>query len=147
MGDFATQSENAACQPTQYARSLNGARLLERRQVSVKASPAAPPLRRWSRNSAPTALGPYQLNANGVAGSEQVHVLARSRDQVADPEEHQLGAVAKDYTIEPCHRPVMLLNMLLASVDADLNPVFIRVLYDVETEALGTTSQASRRTS
>ena len=133
VGDFATQSENAARQLTQYARSLNGAKgRWSEGKVSVEGfasrTSATQVVQEFRANG---TSGPYQLNVNGVAGSEQVHVLVRSRDQVAVILKDTALAPLADYTIEP-YTGRLLLKAPQASVDADLNPVFIRVLYDVE---------------
>ncbi|MDB5956059.1 MAG: hypothetical protein JWP60_2667, partial [Ramlibacter sp.] len=133
-GDFATQTDDPARQLTQYARSLNGAKgHWSDGKFSVEAFASRTSATQIVQEFRATGTsGPFQLNANGVVQSEQVHVITRSRDQNALVLKDTALTVFNDYTIEPI-TGLLLLKAPVSSVDADLNPVFVRVVYDVET--------------
>ena len=135
FGDFQTQSDNPARHLTQYARALNGAKgRWSNGTVGVEAFA--------SRTSATQVVqeirangtsGPFQLDVRGIANSEQVHVITRSRDQPAVILKDTALAAFTDYALEP-YTGRLLLKAAVPSVDSDLNPVFIRVSYDVSTD-------------
>ena len=133
VGDYATQTDNAARQLTQYARSLNGFKgRWSKGAVTVEGFA--------SRTSATQAVqefrangisGPFRLDADLVANSEQVRILTRSRDQLARIVRETTLERFVDYTIDP-YTGLLFLNSPVPSVDADLNPVFVRIAYDVD---------------
>ncbi|MDE2606297.1 MAG: hypothetical protein KGL68_10305, partial [Burkholderiales bacterium] len=132
LGDFSTQSDNPARQLTQYARSLNGAKgRWSDGKLSVEGfasrTSATQTVQEFRANG---TSGPFQLDLRGVANSEQVHVITRSRDQPALVLKDQALAAFADYVIEATTGR-LLLNAPVPSVDADLNPVFVRVTYDI----------------
>lgn len=132
LGDFQTQSDNPARHLTQYARALNGAK--------GRWSNGAVGVEAFSSRTAATQVvqeirangtsGPFQLDLRGIANSEQVHVITRSREQPAVIVQDTALAAFTDYVLEPYTGRLLLKNPV-SSVDADLNPVFIRVSYDV----------------
>ncbi|NML46931.1 DUF11 domain-containing protein [Ramlibacter sp. G-1-2-2] len=133
LGDFTSQSENTARQLTQYSRSLSGAKgRWSNGTVGVEAfgsrTGATQVVQEFRGNG---TSGPFQLNANGVVNSEQVHVIIRSRDQPALVLKDTALTAFTDYSIEPL-TGLLLLKDAVPSVDADLNPVFVRVSYDVD---------------
>ena len=76
--------------------------------------------------------GPYGLRNNGVLeGSEKVEVLVRDRLQPARILSVRPLVRLVDYTFEPFSGR-LLLTQFLPSVDADLNPVSLRVTYEVD---------------
>ena len=134
-GDFTTQSDDPARPLTQYNRALNG----------VKSHVEAGPLRvdgfasytdtrqvidelRGNGTS-----GPYLLSqANGVTDSELVHLITRDRNQPAIVIRDVTLARFTDYEIEP-FTGRLLFKAPIPSIDADLNPVYLRVTYEVAT--------------
>jgi hypothetical protein len=60
-----------------------------------------------------------------------VHVLTRSRNQPALVVKDVALAPFTDYVVEPA-TGLLLLKAPLPSVDAELNPVFVRIAYDVD---------------
>jgi uncharacterized repeat protein (TIGR01451 family) len=133
LGDFATQSDNPARQLTQYTRNLNGAKgRWSDGKVSLEAfasrTSATQVVQEFRANG---TSGPFRLDSNGVVNSEQLHVITRSRNQPALVLQDTPLATFTDYAIEP-YTGLLILKAPVPSVDADLNPVFIRVSYDVD---------------
>lgn len=76
--------------------------------------------------------GPYQLRrSDGRINSEKVEILTRDRNQPSRIIASVQLTRFTDYTLEP-FTGRLLFFAPVASVDADLNPVSIRVLYEVE---------------
>lgn len=76
--------------------------------------------------------GPYGLRNNGVLeGSEKVEVLVRDRLQPARILSVRPLVRLVDYTFEPFSGRI-LLTSFLPSVDPDLNPVSLRITYEVD---------------
>jgi uncharacterized repeat protein (TIGR01451 family) len=133
LGDYSTQSDNAARQLTQYARALNG--------VKGRYQEGAVTVEGFASRTATTQLvqefrangtsGPFRLNINGVVNSQQVDILTRSRSQASVIINDTPLAQFTDYEIEPFSGQ-LLLKTPVPSVDADLNPIFVRVSYSVD---------------
>lgn len=133
LGDFTTQGEQAARQLTQYSRSLNGAKgRWGNGTVTVEG---------FASNTSATQLvqefrangtsGPFRLDADIVGNSEQIRIVTRDRDQAARiVRELPLERFA-DYTID-AYSGLLLLKDPVPSVDGDLNPVYVRIAYDVD---------------
>jgi uncharacterized repeat protein (TIGR01451 family) len=133
IGDFSTQTDNAARQLTQNSRALNGAKG-RYQQGPVTAEGFA------SRTSTTQLVqefrangtsGPFRLNINGVVNSQQVQILTRSRNQASVIVNDTPLTQFSDYEIEPFSGQLLLKNPV-PSVDADLNPIFVRVSYSVD---------------
>lgn len=76
--------------------------------------------------------GPYGLRNNGVLeGSEKVEVLVRDRAQPSRIISVRPLVRLVDYTFEPFSGRI-LLTSFLPSVDTDLNPVSLRITYEVD---------------
>jgi len=76
--------------------------------------------------------GPYGLRNNGVLeGSEKVEVLVRDRAQPSRIVSVRALTRLVDYTFEPFSGRI-LLTSFLPSVDENLNPVSLRVTYEVD---------------
>ena len=76
--------------------------------------------------------GPYGLRNNGVLeGSEKVEVIVRDRAQPSRIVSVRALVRLVDYTFEPFSGRI-LLTAFLPSVDTDLNPVSLRVTYEVD---------------
>src|SRR5206468_3356379 len=69
--------------------------------------------------------------ANGTIGSEIVEIVTRDRNQPARILRREVKVRFTDYTIEP-YTGRLLFRTPVPSVDSDLNPIFIRVTYAVE---------------
>ena len=133
LGDYSTQSDNPARQLTQYSRALNGVK--GRVQEGIYTAEA------FASRTSTTQLveefrangtsGPFRLNVNGVVNSQQVNILTRDRNQPSVIVKDVPLAAFTDYELEP-YSGQLLLKSPVPSVDADLNPVFIRVSYAVD---------------
>ncbi len=89
-------------------------------------------LRQVVQEFASQGSGPYGLSNNAVLeGSEKIEVLVRDRNQPARIISVKVLMPLADYTFEPFSGRI-LLNTFLSSVDADLNPVSLRVSYEVD---------------
>lgn len=76
--------------------------------------------------------GPYALRNNAVLeGSERVEVIVRDRNQPSRIVEVRALARLVDYSFEPFSGRI-LLNQFLPAFDADLNPVSLRVTYELD---------------
>jgi hypothetical protein len=76
--------------------------------------------------------GPYGLSNNAVLeGSEKVEVLVRDRNQPSRIVEVRPLTRLVDYSFEPFSGRI-LLAAFLPRVDADLNPISLRVSYEVD---------------
>lgn len=134
LGDYSTQSDNAARQLTQYSRALNG--------VKGRYQDGAVTVEGFASRTATTQLvqefrangtsGPFLLNINGVVNSQQVNILTRSRSQASVIVNDTPLTQFTDYEIEPMSGR-LLLKSPVPSVDTDLNPIFVRVSYSVDT--------------
>jgi uncharacterized repeat protein (TIGR01451 family) len=133
LGDYSTQSDNAARQLTQYSRALNG--------VKGRYQEGAVTVEGFASRTSTTQLvqefrangtsGPFLLNIDGVINSQQVNILTRSRSQASVIVNDTPLTQFTDYEIEPLSGR-LLLKSPVASVDVDLNPVFVRVSYSVD---------------
>ena len=76
--------------------------------------------------------GPYQLSQiDGLINSERVELITRDRNQPAVILRNESMDRFTDYTIEPFSGRIIF-KRPIPSVDPELNPVFIRVTYEVE---------------
>ncbi|SFU99697.1 conserved repeat domain-containing protein [Polaromonas sp. YR568] len=133
LGDYSTQSDNAARQLTQYSRALNG--------VKGRYQEGAVTVEGFASRTSTTQLvqefrangtsGPFMLNINGVVNSQQVDILTRSRSQASVIINNTPLTQFTDYEIEPFSGR-LLLKAPVPSVDTDLNPIFVRVSYSVD---------------
>lgn len=133
LGDFTTQGEQAARQLTQYSRSLTGAKgRWSNGTVTVEG---------FASNTSATQLvqefrangtsGPFRLDADMVGNSEQIRIVTRGRDQAARIVREVPLERFSDYTID-AYTGLLLLKDPVPSVDGDLNPIYVRVAYDVD---------------
>ncbi len=134
LGDYSTQSDNPARQLTQYSRALNGAKArVQEGGITAEgfASRTATTqvIQEFRANG---TSGPFFLNINGVVNSQQVNVITRNRNQPSVIVKDTPLTPFTDYEIEP-YTGRLLLRSPVPSVDSDLNPVFIRISYAVDT--------------
>ena len=133
LGDYTTQSNNQARQLTQYTRALNG--------LSGRLQQGRSTINGFASHTASSQVvvelpgngtsGPYQLNVNGVINSQQVDLITRDRNQPGVVVSDKPLTPFVDYSIEP-YTGRLLFNAPVPTVDANLNPVFIRVTYEVD---------------
>jgi len=137
-GDFSTQSDNPARVLTQYTRALNGAKThIEDGGLTVDGFASYTNSTQFiDELPANGTSGPYQLSQrNPLANSAQVDLITRDRNQpslvVADTPLTQFT----DYSVEAFSGQI-LFKAPIPSVDANLNPVYVRVVYEVSNGGL-----------
>ncbi len=133
-GDFTTNATSEVRKLTNYSRSLTGVKEhFENSRVSVNAFASRDTTRQVIEElRANGTSGPFQLSTQGaLVNSEKVEILTRDRNQPA----LILSTVAEtrftDYEIETLTGRI-LFKAPVPSVDKDLNPVSIRVTYEVD---------------
>ena len=134
FGDYTTQSNTTARQLANYSRSLTGIKQhYETDRVSANVFASRDSVRQVvDEIRANGTSGPFTLsNRNGLVNSEKIEVIVRDRNQPSII----LSSVQKsrftDYEIEAVAGRI-LFAAPIASVDRDLNPVSIRVTYEVD---------------
>jgi hypothetical protein len=133
IGDYSTQTDNPARQLTQYSRALNGFKgRWQKGPLTVDgfASRTSSSLTVQQFRANGTS-GPFQLSLQGVANSQQVDIITLDRNQPSVVLSDTPLANFTDYEIEP-YTGLLLLKSPVPSVDANLNPIFIRVSYSVD---------------
>lgn len=133
-GDYTTQPEGMVRRLSAYSRSLTGAKY-HYDDGRIEANVFA------SRDSTRQVIdeirangtsGPYALSsAAGRINSEKVEILVRDRDQPSIVLSSTGQARFYDYEVEPLTGRI-LFKAPVPSVDPDLNPVTIRVTYEVD---------------
>ena len=116
-----------------YNRSATGLRWhYEKGAVTGNVFAINDTLRQVVEEFASQGSGPYGLRNNGaVAGTEKVEVLVRDRNQPSRIlSTRMLGRLA-DYSFEPFSGRIVL-SQFLSSLDSNLNPVSLRVTYEVD---------------
>ncbi|WP_374012619.1 hypothetical protein [Pseudoxanthomonas koreensis] len=89
-------------------------------------------LRQVIEEFASQGSGPYALRNNAVLeGSERVEVVVRDRHQPSRIIEVRPLARLVDYSFEPFSGRI-LLNQFMPAFDADLNPVSLRITYEMD---------------
>jgi len=133
FGDYTTQSDNPARQLTQYTRALNGlkGRYQEHGWTVDGFASRTATTQAVLEISGNGTSGPYQLNASGVINSEQVDLIVRDRNQPGVVLSDTPLTPYVDYTIEP-YSGRLLLKSPVPTVDANLDPVFIRISYELD---------------
>ncbi len=133
-GDYVTPAPSQARQLGGYLRSLTGAvQHFENKTVQANAFAAHTRITQVVDELRGMGIsGPYQLSQpNARMNSERIDILTRDRNQP----ERVLKIVPltrfSDYTLEPFTGRI-LLRQPLPSLDAELNPVSMRVTYEVE---------------
>jgi large repetitive protein len=134
FGDYTTQSYSTTRQLATYNRSLTGIKEhYETDRVSINAFASRDSVRQVvDEFRANGTSGPFTLTKqSGLVNSEKIEVITRDRNQPSII----LSTVQKsrftDYEIEAVAGRI-LFAAPIASVDRDLNPVSIRVSYEVD---------------
>jgi hypothetical protein len=132
-GDFASEGTDEVRRLGAYNRALTGLKLHhEDGRVSANVFGSHDNLRQVVLEfPADGTSGPYQLGGAGelYENSERVEILVRDRNQPALVLETLPQTRFVDYVIEPVSRR-LLFKAPVASVDANLNPRWIRVTYE-----------------
>jgi hypothetical protein len=117
----------------QYNRTATGVRLHQERDgLSGNAFAFHDSLRQVVQEFASQGSGPYGLRNNAVVeGSEKIEVLVRDRQQPARIVSVRALARLVDYSFEPFSGRIIL-HQFLPAVDGQLNPVSLRVSYEVD---------------
>jgi hypothetical protein len=117
----------------QYNRTATGVRLHhEQGAVSGNVFAFRDTLRQVVEEIASQGSGPYGLRNNAVLeGSEKVEVVVRDRAQPSRIVSVRALTRLVDYTFEPFSGRI-LLTSFLPSVDESLNPVSLRITYEVD---------------
>ncbi|MFP8834006.1 hypothetical protein ACLIJR_07020 [Hydrogenophaga sp. XSHU_21] len=133
-GDFNTAAGGPSRELSRYSRSVSGLKLHhEGEGFEVNA---------WLVNDnvaqvvdeqpARGISGPYRLsNQNGVSGSEKVELVTRDRNQPGIILRREPMVRFVDYEFEPFAGSIIF-RAPVPSVDANLNPITVRVTYEVE---------------
>ncbi len=133
-GDFTTQAPGDARRLSNYSRSLTGVKQhFENERVSVNAFATRDSTRQVIEElRANGTSGPYELGTRGaLVNSEKVEIVTRDRNQPSIVLATLAQARFADYEIETLTGRI-LFRSPVASVDRDLNPVFVRVTYEVD---------------
>ena len=134
-GDFTTQVNSDARKISTYQRSLTGARgHFENERVSANVFASKDSTRQQiDELRANGTSGPYTLSqATGLINSERIEILTRDRSQPSIVLQSVPQTRFFDYEIEPLTGRI-LFKAPVPSVDPNLNPISIRVTYEVET--------------
>ncbi len=133
-GDFNTATTNPAVQLSQYQRTLSGLRHhYEVDWLTVDSFASKDSLRQVVKEL-PTngTSGPFDIGlTQALANSEKIEVIVRDRFQPAQIVKTNLLVRFIDYTFEPLTGRILLRGPQ-ASVDADLNPISLRITVEVD---------------
>ena len=133
-GDFTTNATEEVRKLTNYSRSLTGVKEhFENSRVAVNAFASRDTTRQVIEElPANGTSGPFQLSMQGaLVNSEKVEIVTRNRNQPALIVSTVAQTRFTDYEIEPLTGRI-LFKAPVPSVDRDLNPVFVRVTYEVD---------------
>ncbi len=133
-GDYTTQDPNPARRLSQYNRTLPGLRAHYEEGPAVVNTFIAQESFKQVVDEFPArgVSGPYSVsNPNGIKGTERVEIIVRKRDQTSVILKATALAREADYEFEPFNGQI-LFRSPVPSIDDQLNPVSIRVSYEVE---------------
>jgi uncharacterized repeat protein (TIGR01451 family) len=133
-GDFTTQSQSEARSLGSYSRSLTGVREhYEKDWISANLWASYDSTKQVIEELPGNGTsGPYFFRTgNGLVNSEKVEVLTRDRNQSSLILKTEPLTRFTDYEFEP-FTGRLLFRRPIPSLDANLNPVSVRVTYEVE---------------
>ena len=133
-GDYTTASTDEGNRLASYNRSLTGAKWhYESQSVQVNVYAAKDVTRNLVDEQPGRGIsGPYALGQpNAVVNSETVELIVRDRNAPAIVLKRQVLSRYADYDFEPFSGR-LLFRQPVPSVDENLNPVSIRVAYEIE---------------
>ena len=134
LGDYATADSNPARQLSQYSRSLNGIRGRYEEGKLVANGFVSQQTFRQVTDEFPArgVSGPYAVsNPNGVSGSEKIEILTRDRFRPVNIIKVTPVSRNLDYEFEPFSGQIVF-RAPVPSFDDQLNPISIRIVYEVE---------------
>ena len=134
FGDYTTVDDNPARRLSQYSRSLNGVSArYEEGAVTANSFVSQQTFRQITDEfPARGVSGPYAVsNANGVTGSEKIEILTRDRFRPVNIIKVTPVTRNLDYEFEPFTGQI-LFRSPVPSFDDQLNPISVRVVYEVE---------------
>ena len=134
LGDYTSADNNPARTLSQYSRSLNGIRgHYEEGNVIANGFVSQQTFRQITDEfPARGVSGPYSVsNPNGVSGSEKIEILTRDRFRPVNIIKVTPVSRNLDYEFEPFSGQI-LFRAPVPSFDDQLNPISIRVIYEVE---------------
>lgn len=131
-GDFSTQTDNSARVLGQYNRVLNGAKFhyASGNFVGEGFLSNTNSTQVIDELSANGTSGPFRLSQTGAINSQLVEVITRDRNQASIVLKAVPMTALSDYVIESLSGQ-LLFKAPIPSVDADLNPISVRVSYEV----------------
>ncbi|MBL4760571.1 MAG: DUF11 domain-containing protein [Mariprofundaceae bacterium] len=134
-GDFTTQADAQDSRKlSKYNRTLTGVRNhFENKFVSVDGFAAQGTFRQKSQEiSANGTAGPYYLTApNMLLNSEKISILTRDRNQPSVVLKERIMQRFADYSMDAVSGRIIFAKAL-PSLDSNLNPQSIRVLYEAD---------------
>ncbi|MGD2155064.1 MAG: hypothetical protein PVG79_17500, partial [Gemmatimonadales bacterium] len=133
-GDFITPPATGERQLGAYYRSLTGVLgHVEKNRFTVNAFASRGDDRQVIDEIPGQGIsGPYQLSRpDGLINSERVEIITRDRNQPAVILKAEPQARFADYTLEPLSGRLVF-RQPVPSLDSNLNPISIRVTYEVE---------------
>lgn len=133
-GDFTTSADGSNRKLANYNRSLTGAKAhYEEGRVSANVFASRDSTRQVIEElRANGTSGPYTLSSNkGLINSEKVEILTRDRNQPSLIINTAPQSRFTDYELEPFTGRI-LFRAPVPSLDADLNPISIRVTYEID---------------
>ena len=134
-GDYATAGPAGARALSQFSRSLTGAKWhLEGAPYQVNTFVSRDTFRQVvSEFAANGTSGPFLLNlpSGSVMNSEKVELITRDRNQPGLILNAEVKGRFADYEIEP-FTGRLLFKAPVLSIDANLNPVLIRITYELD---------------
>lgn len=134
LGDYNTADNNPARSLSQYSRSLNGIRgHYEEGNVVANGFVSQQTFRQITDEfPARGVSGPYSVsNPNGVSGTEKIEILTRDRFRPVNIIKVTPVSRNLDYEFEPFSGQIVF-RAPVPSFDDQLNPISIRVVYEVE---------------
>lgn len=133
-GDFVTQEHYEAKSLGEYNRTQTGVKLHFEKswgQLNIFGSQASS-LQRIEEFRGKGLSGPYELEYDHIlVNSEQIEIITRDRNQPAVILKRKELTRFRDYVIEPFTGNIIF-KAPVPSVDENLNPIYIRVTYEVE---------------
>jgi uncharacterized repeat protein (TIGR01451 family) len=133
-GDFLTSKPSEARKLADYSRSLTGVQQhYENDKVSINTFASQDTFRQLVEEFAANGTsGPFLLaNLKGVINSEKIEIITRDRHQPAVVLKAEPQARFSDYEIEMFTGRILFKGPI-ASLDENLNPKSIRVIYEVD---------------
>ena len=134
FGDFTTQTTSELRKLSNYSRSLTGVKHhYENQRVTVNTFASRDSTRQIVEEIAANGTsGPYDLNKTGMLeNGERVEIITRDRNQSSVVLKSVAQSRFSDYGIDATTGRI-LFRSPVPSLDENLNPIFIRVTYEID---------------